>query len=277
MTDYLLRNGAPLTDDQWEMVDRVVVETARRILVGRRFIPVVGPFGPGVQTVPFDTFGEVEAAEVDVMGEGGELVSPLTRQHLPLPIIYKDFRLNWRDIESSQRFDVPLDMGPVATAATACAHAEDDLIFHGRGETYPGLLTVEGRLQAEQGDWSQEGAAFEAVVRATQTLIEHGFYGPYALAVSPVLYAYMNRVYKNTGVLEIDQVARIVTDGVFQTAVLRENEAVVVATGEANMDLVVAQDMVTAFLETRNMNHLFRVFEVLALRIKRTQAICVLT
>jgi hypothetical protein len=37
---------------------------------------------------------------------------------------------------------------------------------------------------------------------------------------------------------------------------------------------VVAQDLITAFLETSKMNHYFRVFEILALRIKRPAAIC---
>jgi len=245
MADYRMRDDAPLSEEQWAAVDRTVVEAARRLLVGRRFIPLAGPFGAGVQSILFDVIGDVEQAAVDMQGEGGELVASVSRQHLTLPIIYKDFGLHWRDIETSQRFGMPLDLGAAAAAAAACAYAEDDLIFHGRGEGHPGLLTVAGSASAPLGNWEQEGAAFEAVVRATETLTGAGFYGPYALAVSPALYTQMNRVYKTTGILEIDQVARVVADGVYQTPVLKENEAVLVATGEVNMDIVVAQDLVS--------------------------------
>jgi len=42
------------------------------------------------------------------------------------------------------------------------------------------------------------------------------------------------------------------------------------------VDLAVGQDMVTAYIETANMEHRFRVFETIALRIKQPGAICVL-
>jgi uncharacterized linocin/CFP29 family protein len=43
-----------------------------------------------------------------------------------------------------------------------------------------------------------------------------------------------------------------------------------------NLDLVVAQDLVTAYLGPENMDHHFRVLESLVLRIKRPGAICAL-
>ncbi|MGB9589023.1 MAG: encapsulin, partial [Armatimonadota bacterium] len=68
----------------------------------------------------------------------------------------------------------------------------------------------------------------------------------------------------------------LATAGVFQTAVLRENKAVVVSTGAENLDIAIAQDMVTAYLGPDNMNHPFRVLEALVLRIRRPEAICTL-
>ena len=92
--------------------------------------------------------------------------------------------------------------------------------------------------------------------------------------VNPRLYANLNRLFGNTGVLELQQVQRLATAGVFQTPVLSDSVAVVVSVGAENMDLAVAQDLVTAFLETSKLNHIFRVMEILALRIKRPAAIC---
>jgi uncharacterized linocin/CFP29 family protein len=278
MADYLLRDQSPLTEEQWQTIDRVVTSVAQRQLVGRRFIPLFGPLGPGVQTIADDRLTGVDLGAVDLMGDDGQTpVQALDRRFITLPIIYKDFRLHWRDVETNQQFGVPFDTGLAAAAAAFCARAEDNMIFNGHPALgLEGLLNAEGRQVMPLADWGVVGAAFEDVVQATQRLIAAGFFGPFALAVNPRLYANMNRVYANTGVLEIEQVSKIATAGVFQTPVIPDGRAVVVSTGAENMDLVLSQDLITAFLETHGMNHYFRVFEVIALRIKRPAAIITL-
>lgn len=274
--DYLMRDEAPLTPVQWLRLDEVVTDIARRALVGRRFIPVLGPFGPGVQVLPDDQVDGSGVGAVDRTGDGSaEVVRTVARTYLPLPITYKDFRLHWRDIEMSRQQGVPLDFAVAAIAAGECARTEDDLIFNGRVDLgYHGLLTEPGRTVIPMSDWSKSGNAFNDVVAATQRLVEGGFFGPYALAVSPRLYALLHRVLGNTGVLEIEQVQKLARDGVYQTSIVPEPTAVVVSTGAQNMDLAVAQDLTTAYLGPENMNHLFRVLEVVALRIRRPGAIC---
>ena len=37
MSDYLMRDDAPLTGEEWKRLDKLVVSAARRMLVGRRF------------------------------------------------------------------------------------------------------------------------------------------------------------------------------------------------------------------------------------------------
>ena len=46
--------------------------------------------------------------------------------------------------------------------------------------------------------------------------------GPYALAVSPRLYADLNRIFDDSGVLELEQVEKLARRGVYPTAVLPE-------------------------------------------------------
>ena len=274
-----MRGDVPLTEDQWRRIDEVVTEAARQSLVGRRFIPLFGPVGPGVITVPEETYYHVDIGRIDVTGEQdeGAVIRPTRKEYVTLPILHKDFFLHWRDIEQSAQFNLPLEAGAAATAAMHTARAEDDLIFNG----YPplnqdGLLTVEGRHVLPMRDWDQVGAAFDDVVAAHQRLVEAGFYTPMALAVSPRRYANLHRVYANTAVLEIEQIQKLMRAGVFQTPVIPDDRAAVVATGEQNVDLALAQDFITAFLESRNMNHYFRVFEVAALRIKRPDAVVTL-
>lgn len=280
MADFLLRDQAPLNEEQWERIDRMVREVAERALVGRRIISLFGPFGPGVQVVPTDVFAGTEKGCVDMLGEEeAGRVHAQSRRYIPLPVIYKDFRLHWRDLETAAQMGLPLDISAAAAAATFCARAEDDLIFNGRNVDtvqYEGLLNAAGRATLPMSDWNEVGNSFRDVVSATQTLIAGEFFGPFALVVSPRLFASMNRLHENSGILEIEQVQKIATAGVFQTPVLNDETAVVVSVGAENMDIAVGQDLVTAYLETSELNHYFRVMEVLALRIKRPGSICTL-
>ncbi|MBV9134483.1 MAG: encapsulin, partial [Chloroflexi bacterium] len=54
MAEYLQRDQAPLGPAEWAAIDQAVVRTAQSVLVGRRFINLVGPFGPGVEALPND-------------------------------------------------------------------------------------------------------------------------------------------------------------------------------------------------------------------------------
>src|SRR5205823_3096755 len=183
--------------------------------------------------------------------------------------------IHWRDLEEAQQSGLPVDTGPAASAAALCARLEDELIFNGRQELgYDGICNVAGRQTRSCSDWSQMGNAFRDVATAVEQLNSGGFAGPFAVAVSPMQLVAMNRMFENTGVLEIDQVRKLATGGVFVTPVLPEPSVIALATGPENLDLVVGLDMTVAYMQTDKMNHHFRVLESLVLRIKRPEAIC---
>ena len=161
MSDYLMRDDAPFSDEEWEKLDELVVGVARKLLVGRRFIQLTGPLGAGVQTVPVPAVGSAEACLHDQEGcacEAGEceVIQVTGHKFLSLPLIHQDFRLAWRDIEASRRMGWPLELGPAAAASAACARAEDELIFHGHPEHgYEGLLNATGRHTVSLDDWDE--------------------------------------------------------------------------------------------------------------------------
>ena len=43
MSDYLMRDDAPFSEKEWAKLDELVVDVARKLLVGRRFIHLTGP------------------------------------------------------------------------------------------------------------------------------------------------------------------------------------------------------------------------------------------
>jgi uncharacterized linocin/CFP29 family protein len=274
--DYLQREQAPLGPGEWGAVDQTVVKTAQSVLVGRRFINLVGPFGPGIEVLPNDVLSGGSAGEIDLLGnEEGEPLRQSSRRFLPLPLIYKDFWVHWRDLEASRQLGLPLDLGKAAAAAAAAAQSEDRLIFDGEVSLdLPGLRTSDARQTLPMSDWDSMGRAFADVVEGVRVLTQAGFTGPYALAVSPRLYADLNRIFDDSGVLELEQVEKLARRGVYPTGVLPEPSALLVDSGAQNLDLAVGLDMSTAYVESSNLNHHFRVLESVVLRIRRPGAIC---
>jgi uncharacterized linocin/CFP29 family protein len=278
MADFLGHAENPLREDEWARLNETVIQVARRSLVGRRILDIYGPLGAGVQTVPHDEYTGVSPGAVDIVGEQ-ETASVFTdaRKFKTIPILYKDFLLHWRDIEAARLHNMPLDVSAAAGAAALCAQQEDELIFYGDTKLgHEGLMNATGRLTVPLGDWSSSGAGYLAIVEATRKLNESGHYGPYAVILSPRLFSMLHRIFEKTGVLEIETIRQLASDGVFQSNRLRGDSGVVVSTGRENMDLAVAMDMVAAYLGASRMNHPFRVLESLILRIKHPDSICTL-
>ncbi len=279
MQDFLMRDQAPLTDEEWHRIDDAVISVARRNLVGRRFLTLTGPVGAGVQSIPAGTFGDHEEAQISLFGaEEKSPISVQKRRYVPLPLLYRDFAVNWRDLESYRRDRQPEIATSASIAASLVAAMEDRVILNGYDEYgQQGFLNAEGRQQLALGDWNAPGGAFNAIVGAVQALVAAGFQGPYTVVVPPQLLAALTRVFSNTGVLEIDQVRNLVGGGVYMTQNLPAHTAVVVAAGVENMELIIGQDMTVAFLETTSMEHRFRVLETLHLHIKRPRSVVVLS
>lgn len=268
---------SPMSAVQWEQMNEIIVEAAKKQLIGRRFIDIYGPIGEGVQSINVDIYEELQGGGIDLNGNSLELSIPSRRLNLSIPMLYKDFTLYRRDIELAKTLGIPLDMSAAANAATQCARLEDELIFNGFDKfELPGLMNVKGRLTHIIHNWMETGKAFEDVVEAIRKLQQTGQTGPYALILSPELYASLFRVHQGTNVLEIEHIRELVTDGVFQSPALKSKAGVIVNTGRHNLDLVIAEDFDSAFLENEHLNYNFRVYEAAVIRIKRPIAICTL-
>jgi len=267
MDEYLMRDDAPLSKAEWDRIDNAVVDVAKRLLVGRRFIHLLGVLGYGTQFVTVDRLDKT----ADVVA-----VDPSKRKIVPLTPIQQDFKLLAQDLVAAEQTGLKFDTGPAVLAAVKAAQVEDEVIFHGSASV-DGLLTVKGQSTASMGNWNEPDSGITAVAGAVGTLMGGGFLGPFALVTNPVTYTKLLRPVHGQGAqLELKLVEQIATGGIFQSPVLKENEAIVVSTGPENLDLAIGQDLATAYLGPEGMDHLFRLIESIALRIKRPGAICVL-
>jgi uncharacterized linocin/CFP29 family protein len=125
-----------------------------------------------------------------------------------------------------------------------------------------------------RGDWSKYGQAYRDVVRASEVLLEHNHHRPFALAVSAHDYARLVQQREGQFAPEIDAIMRLCDDGVYTSPAIPNGSALMLSTGDQNVDIAVPEDLTIAFLGEQDQDYPFRVYECLALRIKRPKAIC---
>jgi uncharacterized linocin/CFP29 family protein len=265
---YLAREDAPFDAEIWEKLDAAMVETAKHQLVGRRLLDIDGPFGIGLKSIPS---GDTET-------ESGLLVSTT----LPVVMLQKMFTLGVRDLANYERDGTVLNRQPVVEAARACAKMEDDLIFNGLKTdtaTVPGLLNLSGALSLKLLEWEETGTAASAIMQAITLLDEAGYHGPYALALAPRRYNLLFRRYPQGNQSELDHIQSMVTEGIYKAPVLQGEEAVggvLLASGRQYASLVMGQDLAIGFIGPVGDKFEFSMTESLALRVRQSQAICVL-
>jgi uncharacterized linocin/CFP29 family protein len=254
MSDYLMRDAAPFGSDVWAMIDGMVADVVKKNLVGRRFIELVGPLGWGVEIAPTFSF----STEGPAMAE--------SKGYVELKEIGAEFRLKAKHMAVASATPFALDLGAVAMAASKLARAEDDLLLEGLRK---------GALSGQLGEWGSEGGPFKAIASATAKLRGEGFDAPYAAVMSPAMYASMAAQMRQ-GRREIEMVERLVQAGLFQSTSMEDGQVLVASPQPWNFDLVIGQDIATAYLGNEGLDHLFRIFETLVLRVKRPNAVCVL-
>ena len=257
MNEYLMRDAAPFDETMWEKIDGMVVMVAKKNLVGRRLLEMVGPLGWGVEQAPLSGFAFEEGADA--------AVDSVT--YLPLRELGQEFLLKAKHMAIAEKTPFDLDLGAVAIAATKLAKAEDEHIM--------GELLANAGCRGDLGDWDTLGGPFKATAMATAKLQAAGYDAPYAMVLSPGMYARLASLLQQ-GRREVELVEKLIGAGLFQSTSLPDDQVIVVSPQAWNLDLVVGQDIVTGYLGNEGLDQRFRVFETLALRIKRPGAICVL-
>lgn len=267
--DYLSREGSPIPAELWEKIDETVISTAKKVLIGRRFISIYGPLGAGVQSINIDDIPELDESDDYI-----SVIKGRTYQHIPL--INHDFSLLWRDLEFSDHMGLPVDLSAAAQAASKCALKEDELIFLGNEELgYRGLINEDGIIKLPISDWSEGENPFRDITLGLAKFVENGLVGRKALIVSPDLLVKLQRIQPSTATTEYERLNLLVSGNIYPASILKNNKAVLVCSEPQYMDLVIGQDMITSYLETRNLNHYFRIIETVLLRIKNKKAVIV--
>src|SRR5438045_1233161 len=229
--DTLNRDRAPFPGEVWQMIDEAAASAARDQLTARRYLDLEGPFGVGLTAIEV---GNDDYCRQPAPEEAGAVMG----RAIPLPMLRKSFQLSIRRVAAHIDNGQPLDLNPAQNAAEAVADREEEMIYRGQ-------------------------PAFG--------LDDAGYRGPYALALAPVLYNNLFRLYPGSDVLGLEHLRRLCTAGIYKAAI----EGGVLVDTRVGI-LILGQDLQAGYSNQDGVHYHLYVSESIVLRVDEPEAICVI-
>ncbi|MBD3345895.1 MAG: DUF2184 domain-containing protein [Chitinivibrionales bacterium] len=263
---FLMRDDAPFGDKVWELIDRIVAKSAEAELSARRVLATIGPYGLGFKSLP--------SGESPLERDSDEETSVTADCSIPVPLISTSFTISARDIDTYERYGLPMNMRNVVQAAQRCARKEDRLLYYGSQSLgSKGLLNSDGVQSVSLKEWKQVGDGVHDVMKAIEKLDNAGHHGPYILALDPARYTALFERYPQGNVLEIDHMRQMLGGNVVKAASV-DRGGVLLAEGMQYASIMLGQDIMTAFEGPEGRNYTFILSESLALRLNVPSAVC---
>ncbi|MDQ6928590.1 MAG: bacteriocin family protein [Actinomycetota bacterium] len=179
MTDHLLRNLAPVSDEAWAAIDEEAVRTLRHLLAGRVLVEFAGP--EGWRHSAHD-LGRVTPVAGPSEGVTGQL-----RVVQPLVELRTVFDVPRVEIDAVDRGSEAPDLAAVVDAARRAALAEDAALFHGYAAA--GIAGIAGASSHPPAQLTDDYDNYPtSVARAVAALRQAGVGGTYALALGSRCY-----------------------------------------------------------------------------------------
>ena len=192
--------NATLTYDQWKAIDTAVLAAARTRLRGIADLESRGLTynldGMASTVLQYDDVDEMSAAQrsMDPISRGDKDRPDFTTKYLPLPIVFKDFSLNVRVLNISQKMGTPLDTRMAEMASRKVAELLEADLFNGTSSYAYGGGTIYGyrdftnrnevTLNAHWNDSAATGATIlDDVISLKQASINDSYYGPWVLYI----------------------------------------------------------------------------------------------
>ena len=159
-TNPFAKDVGILTEEEILYVENKVVEQVRYVLQARKIFPV--RMIPDAKFGRFYNESDPSEAGIDMDGKAQSDDFPeKTAYDIKLPVIHKEFLLNWRDIEISRNQGPSILDDSIRTAARMVAQAEDRLLISGECTTW-GALGIEGLFTATNRGGTAAGGAWPA-------------------------------------------------------------------------------------------------------------------
>lgn len=214
-SESALRANATLQVREWILLDTAVINVARRHLVGIQDLITAGLTYPiadalGITRLEWQKIGTMTDADVSM---SGITQTPGDRQEyavdaIPIPIVHKEFQMNIRQLASTRRMGVPLDVTQAALCGRIVSEKLETILFAGStvlGSNNPiyGYTTGTHRLTGSvTATWTTATGAqiVTDVLAMIQALKNVNMYGPYMIYVPSAVYTHLGNDYVSNAV-----------------------------------------------------------------------------
>jgi len=290
-----IASNATLRMDEWREIDARVNDVMRErltIVEDLRAAGLVTTVSLGTILRVTERQSDFDAANVSFDGDTDPLGDRpnYKRDVIPVPVISKDFRISWRQLEASRKRNEPLDTSGAAIATRKVRDKLANVFYAGwatgpgsnptsgtDGQSIPGLVNGANRLtQAKSGSWSTAATDIIADVLATLG-VAYGknLFGPFNLYVAKNAWSTLQGDYKTANPTSRTFLERIL--GMADIKAVRpldqaatDNHFLVQMTEDV-IDLTEAQAVTTVQWEKNPFVNNFRVLEVGGPQIKNIE------
>jgi len=278
-----------LTTEETTYIDNRIVDAVYAQTIGRNLFPVFTLPNAGIMTVRGYKRGKMSAARISLHGQGGSKDrTEKTSFDITVPVIEKEFDIEWRDLEASRGSGMPIDIGDGEDAARRVAEDEDKLLITGeysgwRACGVEGLATATGRnTKASAGAWPANSLTDLSAAIGELEADGHTRSNAYACVLRSSWAAKLRALVTNTAekwtnvIKDLFPAGIYVSDSLYSSAGLTTS-ALALELGQDNFEMVIGRDIETRKTPDKYGNLECVVREVVAPRIKRPTAICELT
>lgn len=194
-----------LTESEWAEIEGVVLEAVRyplRVVTDLRSRGLVAPLGGvGSLETRWYTSSQMTKATVSMTGRGrAERDLPeMLQDAVPVPVIFKEFSIDWRTLAASRRLGDGLDVTAGVESVRVVAEELESIVVNGNtavqlnGRPIYGLRTHPKRRTDTAanyggGDWGTAANILATVAGMVGSANSQNNYGPFLLYVSQVQY-----------------------------------------------------------------------------------------
>lgn len=253
------RENALLPLEATRLLTDEVIQVARRRLNGVSDLVSRGltrdAGNVGNYTIQWQTITDLENAEINMDGRAvapGEQPGYGTAG-VPMPIIHKDFELDFRQVMASQNAGAPLDTTLAQRSAQIVADGIENMLFNGSDLVYAGL-PIYGYTTHPNRITETTALGFDTIGNVTAKILlmiaaasAKNHFGPFVLYVSPVQYAEMLAFHTDgSGQTALQRALQIEgLEAIKQSNFLAAGSAVLVEMLATTVQLAIAEDIRT--------------------------------
>lgn len=248
--------------------------------------------GVGVQQWSWNKQGTMSDAQLSwSFTQTSEDQISLTRESMPIPVLHKEFKLDYRDMQAAALNGYPISMKNISEAAYKVAYLENTLILDGwnpkgtgpaSGSDYEvkGLYQSAGNEVTLDKDFGTYGNALDAVEAAQNLFIADEVYGPFNMVIHPTQYMeLMMSEHASYKLPELNRVEALLGGNIIKTPFITAGTGLIIPQKDAmQAEILITQDAsIYTEVEAKSRDFWGQVYECMTLAVYQPNSICRLT